>query len=112
MLCDSVYSRFASRAESGRQGACGATNKTSREDNMKETVGKGAAVLGRRTLLAAGTAALAMPFVLRRARAAAKVLRISAPGGPDEWQSKALAQVKGELDKGGPGGVRSRIRLR
>ena len=62
---------------------------------MNETLDKGAAILGRRTLLATGTAALAMPFILRTARADAKVLRISTPGGPDEWQSKALAQFKG-----------------
>src|SRR5262245_61165662 len=78
---------------------------------MNETVDKGAAILGRRTLLAAGTAALAMPFVLRRARADAKVLRISTPGGPDEWQSKALAQFKGELDKSAPGAFDVQIHL-
>ena len=78
---------------------------------MNKTVDMGAAVLGRRMLLATGTAALAMPFILRTARADAKVLRISTPGGPDEWQSKALAQFKGELDKSAPGAFDVQIHL-
>ena len=70
-----------------------------------------AAGLGRRTFLAAGAAALAMPFVVGRARAAAKTLRISTPGGPDEWQSKALEVFKSEVDKAAPGAFDVQIHL-
>ena len=56
----------------------------------------------RRTFLATGVAALAMPFVSRHARAA-KTLRVSTPGTPEEWQSKALEVLKTELDKAAPG---------
>jgi TRAP-type transport system periplasmic protein len=58
--------------------------------------------LNRRSFLAAGTAAVAMPAVLRSARAA-KPFRISTPGTPEEWQSKALGVFKAELDKAAPG---------
>jgi tripartite ATP-independent transporter DctP family solute receptor len=58
---------------------------------------------GRRAFLAASGAALAMPFVLRHARADAKVFRISTPGTAEEWQSKALGVFKTELDKAAPG---------
>ena len=59
--------------------------------------------LTRRTFLAAGAAAIAMPTVLRHSRAAAKALRVSTPGTPEEWQSKALEVFKTELDKSAPG---------
>jgi len=59
--------------------------------------------LTRRTFLAAGAAAIAMPTVLRHSRAAAKALRISTPGTAEEWQSKALEVFKTELDKSAPG---------
>jgi tripartite ATP-independent transporter DctP family solute receptor len=58
--------------------------------------------LTRRSFLASGTAALAMPAVLRSARAA-KAFRVSTPGTPEEWQSKALDVFKAELDKAAPG---------
>lgn len=58
--------------------------------------------MNRRSFLAAGTAAVAMPTVLRQARAA-KTFRISTPGTPEEWQSKALGVLKAELDKAAPG---------
>jgi tripartite ATP-independent transporter DctP family solute receptor len=58
--------------------------------------------LGRRSFLAAGAAAIAMPMVLRQARAA-KTIRISTPGTAEEWQSKALGVFKEELDKAAPG---------
>ena len=59
--------------------------------------------LTRRTFLAVGTATIAMPTVLRHARAAAKALRISTPGTAEEWQSKALEVFRTELDKSAPG---------
>ena len=59
--------------------------------------------VARRTVLAAGAAAMAMPFVSRAARAAGKVIRISTPGSPDEWQSKALEQFKSALNASSPG---------
>jgi TRAP-type transport system periplasmic protein len=59
--------------------------------------------VARRTVLAAGAAALAIPFIARTARAAGKVIRISTPGSPDEWQSKALEQFKTELNTSAPG---------
>jgi tripartite ATP-independent transporter DctP family solute receptor len=70
-----------------------------------------AAGLGRRAFLAAGAAALAMPFVVGRARADAKTLRISTPGGPEEWQSKALDVFKSEIDKAAPGAFDVQIHL-
>ena len=60
--------------------------------------------VNRRLFLATATAALAVPFVLRGARAAAKTFRISTPGSDEEWQSKALKVFKTELDKAAPGG--------
>jgi tripartite ATP-independent transporter DctP family solute receptor len=60
--------------------------------------------VNRRLFLATATAALAAPFVLRGARAAAKTFRISTPGSDEEWQSKALKVFKTELDKAAPGG--------
>ncbi len=59
--------------------------------------------MARRTVLAAGAAAMAVPVVSRAARAAGKVIRISTPGSPDEWQSKALEVFKKELDAAAPG---------
>src|SRR5262249_47733064 len=61
------------------------------------------ATLGRRAFLATGAAALAMPMVIGRARAEAKPVRISTPGSPEEWQSKALEQFKAALDQAAPG---------
>jgi tripartite ATP-independent transporter DctP family solute receptor len=58
--------------------------------------------LTRRSFLAAGTATLAMPAILRSARAA-KAFRVSTPGTPEEWQSKALGVFKTDLDKAAPG---------
>jgi tripartite ATP-independent transporter DctP family solute receptor len=66
------------------------------------TISKNATTLTRRSLLAAGAAAVAMPTVLRAARAA-KALRVSTPGTPEEWQSKALGVFKAELEKSAPG---------
>src|SRR5215475_14717681 len=59
--------------------------------------------LTRRSFLATGGAVIAMPFVLRGARAAAKTFRISTPGSDEEWQSKALKTFKAEIDKAAPG---------
>ncbi|MDB5506381.1 MAG: TRAP-type C4-dicarboxylate transport system, periplasmic component [Devosia sp.] len=59
--------------------------------------------LGRRTVLAAGAAALALPFLATRAFAAAKVLRISTPGAENEIQSQALVAFKDALEKSMPG---------
>ncbi len=57
----------------------------------------------RRTFLAASGAALAMPFVARHALAGPKVIRISTPGTPEEWQSKAMEEFKKELNAAAPG---------
>ena len=57
----------------------------------------------RRTFLATGAAALAMPFIARHALAGPKVIRISTPGSPDEWQSKAMEEFKKELNSAAPG---------
>ena len=59
--------------------------------------------LARRTVLAAGGAALAMPFISRSSLAGPKVIRISTPGTPEEWQSKALEEFKKELNAAAPG---------
>jgi tripartite ATP-independent transporter DctP family solute receptor len=72
--------------------------------------------VGRRGLLtqAAGAVAGAVgaPFVLRRARAAdPKTIRISTPGGPDEWLSKSLVVFKDTLDKSAPGAFDVQIHL-
>ncbi len=61
------------------------------------------APVGRRAVLSAGGAALAMPFIARSGLAAAKAFRISTPGSPEEWQSKALVKFKAELDAAAPG---------
>jgi tripartite ATP-independent transporter DctP family solute receptor len=60
------------------------------------------AALGRRALLAGGATMAAMPSV-PVAFAAGKPFRISTPGSPDEWQSKALEVFKKELDAALPG---------
>jgi tripartite ATP-independent transporter DctP family solute receptor len=59
--------------------------------------------IGRRSLLVAGAALLATPFLSRGAHAAAKVMRVSTPGPDSEWQSKALVAFKTALDKAMPG---------
>jgi tripartite ATP-independent transporter DctP family solute receptor len=59
--------------------------------------------LARRSFLAAGGAALAMPFIARSSLAGPKVIRISTPGTPEEWQSKALEEFKKELNAAAPG---------
>src|ERR1700761_2104839 len=60
--------------------------------------------LGRRTVLAgAAVGILATPFISRRSFAAGKPFRISTPGAPEEWQSKALEKFKSEMDANHPG---------
>jgi len=59
--------------------------------------------MGRRTILAGGAAVLAAPFFARASWADAKPFRISTPGSPEEWQSKALEVFKKELDAAAPG---------
>jgi tripartite ATP-independent transporter DctP family solute receptor len=58
--------------------------------------------VSRRTVLAGGAAALAMPFVIRPGFAA-QALRVSTPGTAEEWQSKGLVRFKEALDKAAPG---------
>ena len=65
----------------------------------------------RRGFLAAGAATIAMPMLIGKARADAKTFRISTPGSPEEWQSKALAVFKTELDKAAPGQFDVQIHL-
>jgi len=67
--------------------------------------------ISRRTMLATTTAALAMPAFIRRASAQAKVIRISTPGGPDEWLSKSLVVFKDALDEAAPGQFDVQIHL-
>jgi TRAP-type C4-dicarboxylate transport system substrate-binding protein len=69
------------------------------------------AQVSRRTMLAATTAALTMPAFMRSARAQAKVIRISTPGGPDEWLSKSLVVFKDALDEAAPGQFDVQIHL-
>jgi len=59
--------------------------------------------ISRRRFIAAGAAVVGAPLVARSAFAQAKVLRISTPGSPDEWQSKGLVKFKEELDKSAAG---------
>ena len=59
--------------------------------------------IGRRMILAGGAAALAVPFFGRASWADAKPFRISTPGSPEEWQSKALEVFKKELEAAAPG---------
>jgi tripartite ATP-independent transporter DctP family solute receptor len=56
----------------------------------------------RRAMLAATTSALAMPFVMRLARAAIP-LRMSTPGPADDWQSKGFVKFKEVLEQEAPG---------
>jgi TRAP-type transport system periplasmic protein len=67
--------------------------------------------ISRRTMLAATTAALAMPALVRRASAQAKTIRISTPGGPDEWLSKSLVVFKDALEEAAPGQFDVQIHL-
>jgi TRAP-type transport system periplasmic protein len=67
--------------------------------------------VSRRTMLAATTAAIAMPVLIRSARAEAKVIRCSTPGGPDEWLSKSLVVFKDALDEAAPGQFDVQIHL-
>jgi TRAP-type transport system periplasmic protein len=58
----------------------------------------------RRAVLLAAAGTIAYPFIFRLAAfAAAKIIRISTPGSPDEWQTKALAVFKQELERIAPG---------
>ena len=59
--------------------------------------------ISRRRFIAAGAAVLSVPLVARSAHAQAKVLRISTPGSPDEWQSKGMVKFKEELERSAPG---------
>jgi tripartite ATP-independent transporter DctP family solute receptor len=68
-------------------------------------------LVSRRTVLATSAAALAMPAIIRSARAAGKVIRISTPGGPDEWLSKSLVVFKDTLEEQAPGQFDVQIHL-
>src|SRR5438477_5010258 len=59
--------------------------------------------IGRRAILAGASAALMVPYFAKPSRADAKPFRISTPGSPDEWQSKALELFKKELNAAAPG---------
>ena len=59
--------------------------------------------VGRRAFLAVSAAVAAMPFIAKSSLAAAKVIRVSTPGSPDEWQSKGLQAFKQELESAAPG---------
>jgi len=59
--------------------------------------------IGRRAILAGASAALMAPYFAKPSRADAKPFRISTPGSPDEWQSKALELFKKELNATAPG---------
>ena len=59
--------------------------------------------IGRRRFLAAGAATVAIPFIARPSLAAGKVIRMSTPGSPEEWQSKAFEEFKKELNAAAPG---------
>jgi tripartite ATP-independent transporter DctP family solute receptor len=69
-------------------------------DTITNVLGK---TFGRRALLQGSAAVLATPFIARLAMAEARAFRISTPGSPDEWQSKALEVFKKELDAAAPG---------
>jgi TRAP-type transport system periplasmic protein len=60
-------------------------------------------LINRRTILLGGTALVALPLASRIALAAPKQFRISTPGSAEEWQSKALAKFKEELERLAPG---------
>jgi TRAP-type transport system periplasmic protein len=59
--------------------------------------------LGRRGFIAGSAALLSSGVLADRARAAAKIIRISTPGTDTEWQSKALVAFKEALEKSNPG---------
>ena len=60
--------------------------------------------VNRRSAILATAATIAFPFFSRSAAlAAAKIIRISTPGSPEEWQTKALAIFKQELEGAAPG---------
>ncbi|MEM7026099.1 MAG: TRAP transporter substrate-binding protein DctP, partial [Pseudomonadota bacterium] len=67
--------------------------------------------ISRRAMLATTTAAIAMPALVPGARAEAKVIRISTPGGPDEWLSKSLVVFKDALEEAAPGQFDVQIHL-
>jgi TRAP-type transport system periplasmic protein len=59
--------------------------------------------LTRRGLLAVGLTVLAVTFAGQAQAADPKVLRISTPGSPEEWQAKALTAFKEKLEQLAPG---------
>jgi tripartite ATP-independent transporter DctP family solute receptor len=67
--------------------------------------------LSRRMMLATTALTLATPAIIRSARAQAKVIRISTPGGPDEWLSKSLVVFKDTLEELAPGQFDVQIHL-
>ncbi len=67
--------------------------------------------ISRRAMLATTTAVVTMPALVRGAWAQAKVIRISTPGGPDEWLSKSLVVFKDALDEAAPGQFDVQIHL-
>jgi tripartite ATP-independent transporter DctP family solute receptor len=62
-------------------------------------------------MLATTTAVVTMPALVRGAWAQAKVIRISTPGGPDEWLSKSLVVFKDALEEAAPGQFDVQIHL-
>jgi TRAP-type C4-dicarboxylate transport system substrate-binding protein len=62
-------------------------------------------------MLGTTAVAMAMPVLIRSARAEAKVIRISTPGGPDEWLSKSLVVFKDALEEAAPGQFDVQIHL-
>ena len=66
-------------------------------------VSKGSMAWNRRALLLGSATAIAAPLFSKSAYAAAKVIRISTPGSPDEWQTRALGVFKEELERLAPG---------
>ncbi len=67
--------------------------------------------ISRRAMLGTTAVALAMPAFIRSAHAEAKVIRISTPGGPDEWLSKSLVVFKDALEEAAPGQFDVQIHL-
>jgi tripartite ATP-independent transporter DctP family solute receptor len=67
--------------------------------------------ISRRAMLATTTAVVTMPALVRGAWAQAKVIRISTPGGPDEWLSKSLVVFKDALEEEAPGQFDVQIHL-
>jgi tripartite ATP-independent transporter DctP family solute receptor len=62
-------------------------------------------------MLGTTAVALAMATIARGASAAGKVIRISTPGGPDEWLSKSLVVFKDALEEAAPGQFDVQIHL-